>query len=301
MSETPNFQSGYIAVMGRPNVGKSTLLNHLLGQKIAAVSPKPQTTRLQQLGILTTPQAQLIFMDTPGLHIPQHKLGHFMNQAAREALEDADLGLLVVDGTITPPLEEDRLLVQLLGELASPPPILIVVNKIDLLTPAQVQDSCQRYQALLPGAELTAVSASTGAGIDALLEKLTGMLPEGPRYFPEEQITDLFERDIAADLIRAAAMNHLKYELPHSVAVRMDEYKERNQHGAYIAATLFVERESQKPILIGEGGKKIKQISMEARREIEEMSGRKVYLDLRVKVRKNWRNDDQTLRLFGFK
>lgn len=301
MTSNSGYRSGFIAVMGRPNVGKSTLLNRLLGQKIAAVSPKPQTTRLQQLGILTFDDAQLIFIDTPGLHHPHHRLGQYMNQTAQEALVEADLAMLVVDGSVTPPEEEDRLLLKLLSDLDDPPPLTIVLNKIDLLSDRDIQHSSEVYQSLVPEADLIPVSASRGTGLKQLLDHLISQLPEGPQYYPEDQITDIFERDIAADLIRAAAMNNLRHELPHSLAVRMDEYKERNQHGAYIAATLFVERESQKAIVIGEGGKMIKRISMEARREIQAMSGRKVYLDLRVKVRKNWRNDENALRLFGFK
>jgi GTP-binding protein Era len=294
------YQSGYIAVMGRPNVGKSTLLNKLLNQTVAAVSPKPQTTRFQQVGILTLPDAQLIFIDTPGLHHPQHKLGEYMNQDARLALEDADIALLVVDGRQLP-TDEDRLFVEILKELDPQPAVFLLLNKIDQLSAAEISERTSQYQDLLPGRELIPISAYSGENLDLLLSKIQNVLPDGPQYYPEDQITDLYERDIAADMIRAAAMGHLQHELPHVIAVRIDEYKERNQQGAYIAATLFVERESQKGILIGEGGKMIKRIGSSARQEIETMSGRKVYLKLRVKVKKNWRNDPNALRLFGFK
>jgi GTPase len=295
-----DYKSGFIAVMGRPNVGKSTLLNRLLGQTIAAVSPKPQTTRLQQLGILTLPQAQLVFIDTPGLHRPHHKLGEFMNQDARLALEGADLALLMLDASL-PPEEEDQLFGEALRDLDSPPPALLVLNKMDSVNAEQLEERKEQYQALLPEADLIPISAVTGENLDQLEERVINALPKGPQLYPEDQVTDLYEREIAADLIRAAAMNLLQEELPHVIAIRIDEYQERDNGNAYIEATIFVERESQKGILIGEGGTMIKAIGTAARKEIEAMSGRGVFLRLRVKVKKNWRNDPNALRLFGFK
>lgn len=298
---TPDsFRSGFIAVMGRPNVGKSTFLNSLLGQTIAAVSPKPQTTRMQQYGILNREDAQMIFIDTPGLHNPHHKLGEFMNGDARKALEDADLGLFMVDGT-SPPHPEDRLLVELLRSLPSHPDIVMALNKMDRISEKELANRMKNYQELLPGSEIIPISAARGDNMESLVDLLRSHLPEGPPFYPTDQITDLYERDIAADLIRASAMKNLEDELPHVIAVRIDEYTERNHSGAYIAATLFVERESQKGILIGRGGKMIKRIGAMARHDIEAMSGRKVFLKLRVKVRGNWRNDENALRLFGFK
>jgi GTP-binding protein Era len=295
-----NHKSGFIAVMGKPNVGKSTLLNRILGQTIAAVSPKPQTTRLQQLGILTIPEAQLIFIDTPGLHHPQHKLGEMMNQDALLAMEDADQVLLIVDGS-KPPGEEDLIFGDALEELEIKPPVVLALNKLDLIPSDDLNDRISQYQALFPGAPLISISASSGQNLDQLEAQLIDLLPEGPLLYPEDQVTDLYERDIAADLIRASAMNNLDKELPHVIAVRIDEYKEREGGTNYIEATLFVERDSQKGIVIGEGGKMIKKIGSQARKQIEAMSGRKVFLRLRVKVRKNWRNDSNALRLFGFK
>lgn len=295
-----NHKSGFIAVMGRPNVGKSTLLNRLLQQTIAAVSPKPQTTRLQQLGILTLPEGQMIFIDTPGLHFPKHKLGEFMNQDALQALEDADLALLILDGS-TPPNEEDQIFGNALQELVKKPTVFLVLNKIDRLDPKELQDRSAQYQALMPDTPLIPISAASGENLDELENRILEVLPEGPLLYPEDQVTDLYEREIAADLIRAAAMRLLQKELPHVIAVRMDEYKEREDGSAYIEATIFVERDSQKGILIGEKGSMIKNIGSAARKDVESMSGRKVYLRLRVKVRKNWRNDLNALRLFGFK
>jgi len=248
-----NHKSGFIAVMGRPNVGKSTLLNRLLQQTIAAVSPKPQTTRLQQLGILTLPEGQLIFIDTPGLHFPKHKLGEFMNQDALQALEDADLAILILDGSV-PPNEEDQIFGKALQELEKKPPVFLILNKIDKLDSKELQDRSAQYQALLPNTALIPISAATGDNLDQLENKILEILPEGPLLFPEDQVTDLYEREIAADLIRAGAMRLLQKELPHVIAVRMDEYKERDNGSAYIEATIFVERDSQKGIVIGEKG-----------------------------------------------
>jgi GTP-binding protein Era len=295
-----SFRSGFVAVTGRPNVGKSTLINALLGQKIAAVSPRPQTTRRQQLGILTLDRGQIIFTDTPGVHVPHHKLGEHMNQEALEVLGSSDQVLFVVDVSV-PPHEEDRLLAESLREVDSAVPMLTVLNKVDRIDEEELSEKSVAYRELLPRADTVAVSATSGYQLGELLERVLSRLPEGAPFFPPEQITDVYERDIAADLIREAALLHLRDEVPHSLAIRIDEYKERNEHGAYIAATLFVERESQKPIVIGAGGSMLKKIGITARREIEAMSGRKVYLDLRVKVRKNWRNDENALRLFGFK
>lgn len=298
--ETQNFKSGFIAVAGRPNVGKSTLINRLLGQMIAAVSPRPQTTRRQQFGILTLENAQIIFVDTPGIHLARHKLGDFMNEEARLSLVENDLILWVVDAS-TAPQEEDSLISDLLRELNRQIPIVLALNKIDKLKPEDIPERQVAYQDLAAAAQQILISASTGENLDRLIELLLTNLPEGEPYYPEDQVTDAYERDIAADLIRASAMIHLRDELPHSIAIRVDDYQERGDDGAYLAVTIFVERESQKPIIIGRKGSKIKQIGSSARQKIEAMSGRKVYLDLRVKVRKNWRNDEQALRAFGFR
>jgi len=293
-------RSGFIAVLGRPNVGKSTLINNLIGQKIAAVSSKPQTTRQQQLGILSRENIQIIFIDTPGLHKPIHKLGEYMNEEATEAIDDTDLNLFLVDASHMPPHEEDRMIANLILSKSKPDITVLALNKIDQIEENNLPHVESTYHELLPGAVMLPVSATRGDNLDTLLETLIAYLPESPPYYPKEQITDLYEREIAADLIRASALTHLREEVPHSIAVRIDEYKERNDHGAYIAATLFVERDSQKGIVIGEGGKMIKRIGSLARHDIEAMSGRNVYIRLRVKVRKNWRNDNKTLRLFGF-
>jgi GTP-binding protein Era len=296
---SPVFKSGFVAVVGQPNVGKSTLINALIGTKITAVSPWPQTTRKRQMGILTRDNLQIIFIDTPGVHNPRHKLGEHMVQEASASLEECDLILCLVDAS-QPPTDEDQLLVDLIFRLKRPVPKLVGLNKIDLVDEDTFSIRLKAYQELMPGIEILPISATQPANLDQLIDTITEYLPEGVAFFPDEQLTDLAERDLTADLIREATLHHLRAEVPHSIAVRIDEYTERNQEGAYIAATLFVERESQKGIVIGQGGMMLKKIGTTAREQIETMTGRKIYLRLRVKVRKNWRNDNDALRLFGF-
>jgi GTP-binding protein Era len=298
--QTPEYRSGYVAVMGRPNVGKSTLINALLGQKIAAVSPRPQTTRRQQLGILTLESAQIVFIDTPGVHRPHHKLGEVMNDTAKEALENADVILFVADVS-QPPDEEDHLLADLIATLKKPSPVILALNKSDLVAPSDLEARQAAFMQMLPGNIPVIISATRETNLGGLMEEIISRIPPGAQLFPEDQVTDLYEREIAADLIREAALIHLREEVPHGISVRIDEYTERDETGAYIAATIFVEKESHKPILIGQGGVMLKKIGSAARLQIEKMSGRKVFLELRVKVQKNWRDDEKTLYNFGFK
>lgn len=294
-----DFHSGFIAILGKPNVGKSTLVNALLGQKIAAVSPRPQTTRRRQLGILTRETAQLVFVDTPGIHAPRHKLGEFLNQEAEEALDGVDMVLFLVDASADPD-EDDRRIAALYASLRRKPDLLLGLNKTDLVPAEAWEARREAYQALVPRAPAAAFSAVTGQGLDELLAALESRLPVAPPQFPEDQLTDLYEREIAADLIREAALIALRDEVPHGLNVRIDEFKERSEEMAYIHATIFVERESQKGIVIGEGGKMLKKIGSAARQEIEAMGGRKVFLELRVKVEKDWRNREDVLRRFGY-
>lgn len=298
------YKAGFVAVMGRPNVGKSTLINALLGQKIAAVSPRPQTTRKRQMGILTLENealgAQIIFIDTPGVHQARYKLGDLMNQEATRTLEESDLALLIVDGS-QPPQPEDDLLFDLLNSLGKRVPVILALNKIDLLESAEAQAEIQAaFSEKAPQALPVAISATRLDNLPALLDEIIAALPEGDPFFPEDQLTDLYEREIAADLIREACLNILRDEVPHGIAIRIDQFTERGDSGAYIEATLIIERESHKAIVIGQGGQMIKQIGSAARQEIEKMSGRKVFLQLKVKLRKNWRNDEKVLRAFGY-
>ena len=295
------FRSAFIAIIGRPNVGKSTLVNALLGQKIAAVSPKPQTTRKRQLGILTTDTTQLVFVDTPGIHHARHKLGTFLNQEAEESLEGVDVIVWLVDISVRP-TEEDKQIASLLTRIRRRIPLVLAANKIDLIPAETLNRNLEMYQASLKReAQVISISATQNKNLDQLQELLISLAPIRPPEFDEEQVTDSYERDIAADLIREACLLRLRDEVPHGVGVRIDEFTERENGMLYIAATVFVERESQKGIVIGEGGKMLKQIGSSARKEIEEMGGRPVYLELRVKVLKDWRNNEEALRRLGYK
>ncbi len=300
MSESvKQHRAGYVAVIGRPNVGKSTLINTLLEQKVAAVSAKPQTTRRRQLGIISSPEAQIVFVDTPGLHVPQHKLGDYMNQEASESLQDADLILWLLDASV-PFNREDKLIAERLNALKQHAPVLMLLNKADLVDQATLELRQKQALELFAADDILVLSALTKTGVETLLPRITGYMPEGESYFDDETVTDYYERDIAAELIREAVLLFIRDEVPHCVAVRIDTYEERGEEGAYIEGTIFVERDSQKGIIIGKGGEMIKKIGTQARKEIELMSGRKVFLSLKTKVNKNWRNDPDALQLMGY-
>jgi GTP-binding protein Era len=292
------YKSGFVALVGKPNVGKSTLLNHYIGQKIAAVSYKPQTTRRRQLGILTTEDAQIIFVDTPGLHTGDYRLSQFINEEAEYALMDSDIILFIADASGFPDQEDVRL-ADVIREKAGDAVRLLVLNKSDLVDASDVKQREESFQSLLDFDDHIWVSAITHDGRQELLNKIISLLPEGPKYYPEEQLTMTYEREIAEDLIRASALHFLREEVPYGIYVRVNDYKERQENLRYIHATIFVENESHKGIVIGRGGSMIKAISTKARQEIEEMSGEKVYLELKVKVKKNWRNDPDFLRRCG--
>ncbi len=294
-----DYHAGIVALLGRPNVGKSTLLNFLLGQKVAAVSPRLQTTRRRQRGILTLPQGQIVFVDTPGVHQPRTKLGEGMVHAARQALLGAD-ALLVVVESVHPPGEEDKIVAGWVEEMGAPKPVLVALNKIDLLPSARRGLADEPYRVLFPQAVICPVSAATGEGCQQLVAMLLSALPQGAPLYGEDDLTDLSERDIAADLIREAALLHVREEVPHGMAVRIDQFNEREDGSAYIEATVFVEKESHKGIVIGKGGAMLRALGTTARGQIEAMSGRKVYLRLRVKVQPGWRDNQRALRELGY-
>ena len=301
-SETPpGFHSGVVAVVGRPNVGKSTLINRILGQKVAAVSPKPQTTRRRQLGIYTDSSAQILFLDTPGLHAPHHKLGEYMVKAAEGAFHDVDVILIVLDVS-EPPETADRHLADTVARLRGETPVVLALNKVDLSPDVHVRGlRVEEHSALIPHAAAFAVSAAEGTAVEELVADLVSRLPEGPLYYPEDQLSEVNMRVIAAEIIREKVMTHTEQEVPHSVAVEIDSYRERSDSLTYISATIYVERDSQKGIVIGKGGERIKKIGSDARAELGAMLGTTVYLELNVKVLKNWRSDERQMARFGYK
>ncbi len=298
--ETPDgHRSGFVALVGRPNVGKSTLMNAFMQQKIAAVSHRPQTTRTRQLGIITAPDYQIVFVDTPGIITqPRHELDSYMVQTALETLDDADVILWLLDLTERPG-ENDQLIAERLAGLRSSQ-VILGLNKMDAVSAADMLVRTEAYTALLPGAEWHHLSATTGEGVAELLARLVAALPEGPRYYPEEQITDIFVRNIAAELIREQLMLQLREEVPYGTAVQVRDFKERDNGTVYISADIFVERDSHKSIIIGAGGAQLKQLGAAAREQIEQLVGAKVFLELWVKVEPNWRRDPQLLRQFGY-
>lgn len=284
--------------MGRPNVGKSTLLNRMIGQKVAITSPKPQTTWGRILGIKTRPDYQIIFIDTPGIHRARENFNVHMVRQARESMKDGDVILHVLDATSPFSQEEEQIWEDL---KARGVPAILAINKIDLLKdPAELEGIAERCKEKYPYEHIIGVSALLGQGVDRLEEAISSLLPEGPPLFPEDMITDQSERILAREIIREKIFHFTHQEIPYSCAVVIDQYREDHERDlVYIQATINVERDSQKGIVIGKGGRMLKQIGTAARRELEEMLGKRVYLDLWVRVQEDWREKDFVLRDFG--
>lgn len=289
-------RSGVVTVLGRPNVGKSTLLNAILGQKIAITSPKPQTTRRQQLGIYTTPDVQILFTDTPGIHKPHNKLGEYMYTMAEMALEDADVLLWIMDAS-EQPTSADRYIAEIIKEKAPNTPVVLALNKLDLI---EGKPNISGHQALIPYTVSINTSAEKGWQVADVIEQIIALLPLGPRYYPIDQVSDSNMRFVAAEIIREKIILLTEQEIPYSVAVGIDGYKE-GETLTRIDATIYIERDSQKGIIIGKNGSMIKAIGTAARQELLTMLEVPVHLELHVKVLKNWREDETLMRRLGYR
>ncbi|MBD8028316.1 GTPase Era [Ureibacillus sp. Re31] len=301
MQENNNsYKSGFISIIGRPNVGKSTFLNRVIGQKIAIMSDKPQTTRNKIQGVLTRDQSQMIFIDTPGIHKPKHKLGEFMIKVSKNTLREVDLIMFMVNAEQGLGKGDEFILELLEGTKT---PVFLVVNKIDQIHPDELVNIIETYKGKFPFAEIIPISALQGNNVDNLLVAIEKYLPEGPQYYPADQVTDHPERFIISELIREKVLHLTREEIPHSIAVVIDKIKrdEENEHMIRVQATIMVERDSQKGIVIGKRGALLKEVGTLARKDIEMLLGSKVYLELWVKVQKDWRNKSTHLRDFGYR
>ncbi len=294
---TAKFKSGYVSLIGRPNVGKSTLLNTILGQKIAIVSPKPQTTRNRIIGIKTLPDAQIIFIDTPGIHKPKHRLGELMVKEADATAKEVDVIFLMVEPE--QPGAGDKFIIETLRKLNKP--VFLLVNKIDAVKKTDLLPVMESYSKLYDFKEIMPVSALQGIGVDDLLKTVINYLPEGPKYYPDDLVTDQLERFMVAEIIREKIIQRTEDEIPHSVATDVTGWSEREDGLILIHANIYVEREGQKGIIIGKSGARLKEIGTLARQDIEKLLGAKVFLELWVKVKKDWRSKDMILKEFGLK
>ena len=294
-----NFVSGFVSIIGRPNVGKSTFLNYVIGQKIAIMSNKPQTTRNKIQGVYTSEHSQIIFIDTPGIHKPKHKLGDFMMKVAQNTLKEVDVILVMVNVTEKFGSGEKFILEKLQNVEA---PVFLVLNKIDQTAKEEILQVIAQYKDRYSFAEIVPISALTGKNIDTLLKQIEKYMPEGPMYYPSDQVTDHPERFIVSELIREKVLHLTREEIPHSIAVMVEKISTENEgRSVHIHATIIVERDSQKGIVIGKQGKMLKEVGIRARKDIENLFGSKVFLELWVRVEKNWRDKASYLREFGYK
>ncbi|MCF6092820.1 GTPase Era [Microaerobacter geothermalis] len=292
------YKSGFVTIIGRPNVGKSTLLNQIIGQKIAIMSDKPQTTRNKIQAVYTTEVGQVVFIDTPGIHKPKNKLGDFMVHLALRTLMEVDLVLFLTD--VTQKLGPgDRYIIEQLNHIKTP--VFLVVNKIDQVHPDDLLPYIDEYRSLFSFKEIIPISALQGNNVTTLLQQILYMLPEGPQYYPADQITDHPEQFIITELIREKVLHLTREEIPHSIAVVIEEMDERENNTIYVRAVIYTERDSQKGILIGKKGSMLKEIGKQAREDIENLLGSKIFLDLWVKVKRDWRNQEFYLRNFGYR
>lgn len=293
-----SFRSGFAALIGRPNVGKSTLLNALIGQKVAIMSSLPQTTRNQIRGVLTTDTAQIIFIDTPGIHRPQHRLGEYMVQAAEATLREVDVVILVADATERSPSVDEAVL-ERLHPIATP--VVLVLNKVDVIDKPKLLTLIDYYQKQYAFRSIVPVSAKEGTQLEDLKRVILEDLPEGPKYYPDESVTDHPEQFVIAEFIREKVLKLTREEVPHSVMVDIEQLERREGSGViYVNAVIYTERDSQKGILIGKNGAMLKRVGQLARRELEVLFGSKVFLELWVKVKKDWRNEPALLKRWGF-
>ncbi len=314
MKEAP-FRSGFCSIVGRPNVGKSTLLNAFVEAKLAIMSDKPQTTRNRILGVYNRPDAQVVFLDTPGIHKPRHRLGEYMNKVAIGTIPEVDVVLFVVDGSAPEPGEGDKYVADVVAR--SGRPAILVVNKMDRVKRGDWYEVMDAYKALgdpqnrsedpepdspaIEWIDIVPVSALENTNIDPLLDLIVEQMEEGPKYYPDDMITDQPERFVIAEFIREKILHLTREEIPHSVAVEVEQLQRRESGTVYVSASIYVERDSQKGIIIGKRGSMLKEIGARARREIEEMLGSKIYLELFVKVREDWRNRESVLRSLGYR
>ncbi|GAB5703944.1 TPA: GTPase Era [Staphylococcus aureus] len=290
-------KSGFVSIIGRPNVGKSTFVNRVIGHKIAIMSDKAQTTRNKIQGVMTRDDAQIIFIDTPGIHKPKHKLGDYMMKVAKNTLSEIDAIMFMVNAN-----EEigrgDEYIIEMLKNVKTP--VFLVLNKIDSVHPDELMPKIEEYQSYMDFTEIVPISALEGLNVDHFIDVLKTYLPEGPKYYPDDQISDHPEQFVVGEIIREKILHLTSEEIPHAIGVNVDRMVKESEDRVHIEATIYVERDSQKGIVIGKGGKKLKEVGKRARRDIEMLLGSKVYLELWVKVQRDWRNKVNFIRQIGY-
>ncbi|EGQ3582590.1 GTPase Era [Staphylococcus pseudintermedius] len=291
------YKSGFVTIIGRPNVGKSTFVNRVIGHKIAIMSDKAQTTRNKIQGVMTQQDAQIVFLDTPGIHKPKHKLGDYMMKVAKNTLSEIDAVMFMVNVN-----EEigrgDEYIMEMLKTVKTP--VFLVLNKIDLVHPDALMPRIEQYQRYMDFAEIIPISALEGHNVDHFINVLKSYLPEGPQYYPDGQISDHPEQFVVSELIREKILQTTNEEIPHAIGVNVERMTQESEDRVHIEAVIYVERDSQKGIVIGKGGKKLKEVGKRARLDIEHLLGSKVYLDLWVKVQKDWRNKSSFIKQMGY-